>query len=313
MKFLMPYGIHTPPMKQVFKWKLRTLFQKQRPAVEDDNFRLEVHPLAAKDLEREDDFIVWLGHATFYLQLDGVKIITDPVFDNIPMIPRLADFPIDPKHLDPDIVLISHGHYDHLDTDSLAALEIYRKKRKVILPLNLSSYLKKGADVTELGWYESFHYNESVTVTAVPASHWHRRGLFDFNRALWCSFVLECNGKTIFFAGDTAFDRHFDEIVQKITPPDIALMPIGAYKPVEVMRQNHLNPEEAVEAAKILDAKMMIPCHYGTFKLSDEPVGEPHAWISRLAEERSRKIRILGVGEVLPLVQQETERRKDIT
>ena len=302
MKFLMPYGIHTPPMKQVFKWKLRTLFQKRRSAVADDHFRLKVHPLTAKDLEIKEDFIVWLGHATFYMQLDGVRIITDPVFGNIPMTPRLADFPIDPKHLDPDIVLISHGHYDHLDTDSLAALEIYRKKRKVILPLNLSSYLKKGADVTELGWYDSFCYNEKVTVTALPASHWHRRGLFDFNKALWCSFVLEYNGKTIFFAGDTAFDRHFEEIAKKIVPPDIALMPIGAYKPAEVMRMNHMNPKEAVEAVKILHAKMILPYHYGTFKLSDEPVGEPHTWISRLAEEGNGKIVVSGAGEIIPLV-----------
>jgi len=312
MKFLMPYGIHTPPMREVFKWKLRTLFKKRRPVVADDDFRLEVHSLTAEDLEREEDFIVWMGHATFYMQLDGVKIITDPVFGNIPMIRRLVDFPIDSKYLNPDIVLISHGHYDHLDTDSLAAMQIYRKKCKVILPLNLSSYLKKGADVTELDWYESFQYHEKVTVTAVPASHWHRRGLFDFNRALWCSFVLEYKDKTIFFAGDTAFDRHFDEIAQKIAPPDIALLPIGAYKPVEVMRQNHLNPEEAVEAAKIVGAGMMIPYHYGTFKLSDEPVGEPHSWISRLAEEGRQEIRILGVGEVLPLVWQKTD-KKDMT
>ena len=166
--------------------------------------------------------------------------------------------------------------------------------------------------MTELGWYESFRYHERVKVTALPASHWHRRGLFDFNRALWCSFMLECKGKTIFFAGDTAIDRHFDEIAEKFAAPDIALMPIGAYKPAEVMRQNHLNPKEAVKAAKIMGAKMMIPYHYGTFKLSDEPIGEPHAWISRLAEEGSRKIRVLGVGEVLPLVRQETN-RKDMT
>lgn len=300
-KFNKPYGITKAPIKKALKWKLGSLFTKRRERVADDDFRLNVQPLSAKDLARDDDFIVWLGHATFYMQLDGVKIITDPVFGDIPLIPRLAEFPIDPKVLEPDIVLLSHGHYDHLDLKSLDALDIYGKGVKVVMPLGLGSYLKDGANGVELDWYGTTTYR-GVTIDALPASHWHRRGVFDFNRALWCSFSITSSKRRLFFAGDTAMDGHFEEIKQKFAPIDTALLPIGAYQPREIMKDNHLNPQEALEAAEILGAKEMLPYHYGTFKLSDEPIGEPYSWIKRLAVSSSKvDIKVVDVGEVYKL------------
>jgi len=297
-QYRMPYGLQSPPMKEVFRWKMRTLFQKKRATVADDDFVLKVHPLRVEDLRRDEDFIVWLGHATFLIQMDGVRILTDPVFEKIPMTPRLAPFPIDPARLEVDLILISHGHFDHLDLPSLSMLDVYGKQTRLIVPLGLSSYLKKGANVTELGWDESIDV-DSLRITALPASHWHRRGVRDFNRALWCSFAIEGNGRTIYFAGDSALDGHFDAIARRYPAMDIALMPIGAYDPPEVMRTNHMNPQEAVQAAEVLGAGMMIPYHYGTFKLSDEPIGEPHSWITRLAGEREMDIRVVEVGEVM--------------
>jgi len=297
-KYLMPYGLQSPPMKEVFRWKMRTLFQKKRAAVADDDFVLATYPLSAEILRRDDDFIVWLGHATFLIQIDGLRILTDPVLGKIPMTPRLAPLPIDPAKLEVDVILISHGHFDHLDLPSLSMLDVYGKQTRLIVPLGLASYLKKGANVTELGWDESIEV-DSLRITALPASHWHRRGVRDFNRALWCSFAIEGNGRTIYFAGDSALDGHFEEIARRYPAMDIALMPIGAYDPPEVMRTNHMNPEEAVQAAEILGAGMMIPYHYGTFKLSDEPIGEPHSWIARLAGERAMDIRVVDVGEVV--------------
>ena len=296
-KFIKPYGITLAPIKKVFKWKLGSLFKKKRAWVEDDDFTLTVHPLTASDLEQEEDFIVWLGHATFYIQLDGVKILTDPVFGDVPLTPRLAAFPIDASTLDPDMILISHGHYDHLDMKSLEALEVYAKQTKIIMPLNLSSYIKKPINSTELDWYECYEHS-SITIESVPASHWHRRGVFDFNRALWCSFVIKGKNKTLFFAGDTAMDEHFAEIAQKVDPIDIALMPIGAYEPREIMQDNHMNPQEALTAAKILNVNQMIPYHYATFKLTAEPIGEPYSWMTRLAKETEIDINILDVGEI---------------
>ena len=295
-RFITPYGISQPPLKAVLKWKLSTLFFKKEK-VADDDFRLPVHFLDKKDLKQEEDFILWLGHASFYIQIDGIKILTDPIFYNLPFIPRLSAMPIDPLDLQPDLILVSHGHYDHLDLKSLEVLKIYEKNIPIIMPLQLSQYLKKSANTKELNWYEKYQYKD-LTITALPASHWHRRGMYDFNKALWCSFALTYKNKHIFFAGDTAFDTHFEEIRQKFGTIDLALMPIGAYKPIEVMKPSHMNPKEAIQATKILNAKKMIPYHYGTFKLSDEPIGEPHSWISKLQNHEKQTIKILDVGEI---------------
>ncbi len=294
----MPYGIDTPPIMQVLRWKLGGLFRKRRERVPEDDLRPGVRELLEGDLDREEDFIVWLGHATFLIQLGGIRILTDPVFGAIPMTPRLIPFPIDPGALKPDVILISHGHYDHLDLKSLASLGAADGSIPILLPSGLARYLKPGADTTELGWYEHREI-KGMVIAALPASHWHRRGVRDFNRALWCSFLIEQGDERIYFAGDSALDGHFEEIHERIGSPSLTLMPIGAYLPEFVMRSNHMNPEEALEASRRLGAPRMIPYHYGTFKLSDEPIGEPEVWIKRLASaERALQIDVLDVGEI---------------
>ncbi len=297
-RFTTPYGLKKTPFNAVLKWKFSKLFKKEE--VMQEHFSLKVERLKSADLQRSEDFLIWLGHATFYLQIDGVRIITDPVFYDLPMFPRLAPLPLDPALLEPDLILISHGHYDHLDLRSLQTLQIYAKNIPVILPLQLSHYLKKGAKSHELDWYEEFIY-ENLTITALPAAHWHRRGINDFNKALWCSFMIESADKRIFFTGDSALESHFAEIYRKVGPMDLTLMPIGAYLPVEIMRPSHMNPQEALRAAQILGAKEIIPYHYGTFKLSDEPIGEPYRWIKALQESSGEKISVPGIGEVYVL------------
>ena len=296
-KFETPFGIKKPPMKKVFKWKINALFSKKRPKVIDDYFKLKVNFLNKIDLNTKSDFIIWIGHAAYYIQIVGLKILTDPIFYNLPFIPRFADIPINPKDLEPDIILISHGHYDHLDIKSLEILDIYKKQIKIIMPLSLSSYLKKDANIQELPWWDEYSHG-NIEIICTPASHWHRRGAFDFNKALWCSFIIKSNNKNIFFAGDTALNTHFDEIQKQNIPIDIALMPIGAYLPVDIMKDSHMNPLEALKATNILKAKTMIPYHYGTFKLSDEPIGEPHSWINNLSKSSDINIKILDVGEL---------------
>lgn len=297
-KLIRSYGIKTSPIKKVLKWKLNSLLHPNKIKPEEKNFSLDIKPIGKKDLQTKEDFIIWLGHATFYIQLGGVKILTDPVFGDVPLTPRLAPMPLSPSDLKPDIILISHGHYDHLDLNSLNILDIYTKKTKLILPLRLSDYLEKNANTLELDWFESAQMQD-VKITVLPASHWHRRGLFDFNRALWCSFLIQSKNKTVYFAGDSAFDTHFQKIKEHITNIDVALLPIGAYMPTEVMKDNHMNPQEAVDAAKILDAGLMIPYHYGTFKLSDEPISEPYIWITELAQTSGINIKIAKIGEII--------------
>lgn len=299
-KFITDYGIKTSPMKKVLRWKLNSLLHPKKEKSNHHDFYLHVESVNIEDLQTKKDFIIWLGHATFYIQLDGIKILTDPVFTNIPLTPRLTPLPLNPSILKPDIILISHGHYDHLDLKSLKILDIYSKKIKVIMPLNLSSYLEQKANVVELNWYEDTQ-EQGIKITALPASHWHRRGLFDFNKALWCSFAIKSKSKTLYFAGDTALDTHFQKIKEYIDKIDIALLPIGAYLPVKIMKDNHMNPKEAVNAAKILDAKMMIPYHYATFKLSDEPINEPYSWICKLAKQNILNIKVAKIGEFISL------------
>ena len=146
-----------------------------------------------------------------------MKLLCDPVFGDIPFVSRLAEFPISPEDLSPDIILISHGHFDHLDLKSLEKLDIYAKKIKIITPSGLATYIKKDADIKELAWYEEVNIS-GLSITSIPASHWHRRGLFDFNKALWCSYVIKSKNRTIFFAGDTAFGQHLKEIKSKNFP-----------------------------------------------------------------------------------------------
>ncbi len=293
-KFNKPYGLKKLSLKKILRWKFGLLFKNRG---ENEVLELNVCNLEPKDLESREDFIIWLGHATFYMQIDGVKILTDPVFWDVPLFKRLIPMPIEPKFLKPDIILISHGHYDHFDVKSLKALDIYKKQTKIIVPLNLSKYLKKGANVVELDWDEEYSY-KGIKVTAVAASHWHRRKLFDFNKSLWCSFLIAGKDKSIFFAGDSAFDSHFEEIARKYKT-DIALMPIGAYEPREIMQYNHMNPQEGLNAAKILKAKKMFPYHYATFRLTEEPINEPLEWIERLAKEtKELKVKALKPGEV---------------
>ena len=234
----------------------------------------------------EGDYIVWLGHATFYLRLQSKGILLDPIFGDIPFHKRLIPFPCDPKELDVDLILISHGHFDHLDIPSLSMFDA-----SIVVPQGLGRYVKS-KKVMELEWWQDIVI-EGIKIRALPAKHWHQRGLFDKNAAFWCSFLID----GIYFAGDSAYYPHFKQI-GSCHDIDIALLPIGAYEPRHIMKENHLSPEEAYEAFRDLKASMFIPYHFGTFILSDEPVDEPLRRIEAMAK-RDERICILSPGSAL--------------
>ena len=280
----------------IFQWKVL-----QAPS------RLWKRPKAIRPLEsvnqirrltQSGDFICWLSHASFLIQLGGKRILIDPVFGNLPFYKRQIEFPYPAPTLGKiDYLLVSHAHYDHLDIPSIRAVAPHHSK--AILPSGMSRLLRKvnpSIETTELHWYEEFNH-EGLTITLVPARHWSRRGVFDTNRSLWGGYLLSYNGKTIYFAGDTAEGTHFEEIGSRYDI-DIALLPIGAYDPVSIMRANHLNPQQAYDAFKQLRAKKMIPMHYGTFKLSDEPLDEPLMWMKEIQQKHLEDIVILRSGEV---------------
>ncbi|MDL2261041.1 MBL fold metallo-hydrolase [Methanimicrococcus sp. OttesenSCG-928-J09] len=253
--------------------------------------------------ESDEDMIVWLGHASFFIRLGGVTFLTDPSYYSFPTRTRLVPVPCDVDKLKyTDYVLISHMHHDHADTRSLRKIFKGNQKTQALLPLNGRSYVKYFTkNYQEAGWFQKYKTKPGVDVYFLPSFHWSRMHVFDSNNTLWGSFIIQSNDKTIYFGGDTAWGNHFEEIAELFPSIDYAIMPIGAYTPRSIAGSAHISPEEAVKAAEILNAKHLIPMHYGTYPLGQEPLGEPYRKICRLDEdgEISGCLNCLDVGEEL--------------
>jgi L-ascorbate metabolism protein UlaG (beta-lactamase superfamily) len=172
-------------------------------------------------------------------------------------------------------VLISHNHYDHLDLLALRRLAA-RGDSTFIVPARGARLLRSAniGSAHELDWGESFSLPH-FTIHCVPALHFSSRGIFDRNRTLWCGYMIECQERLVYFAGDTAFGPHFARIREKFGSPHLALLPIGAYEPRWFMSPVHMGPEEAVRAHEILAARTSIAIHHGTFQLADEGLDTP--------------------------------------
>ncbi|NOX48222.1 MAG: hypothetical protein GXO89_14720 [Chlorobi bacterium] len=283
----------------ILRWKL-----SKNPQQEDkkkDNFKLRVLKNNGF-VHSKNDMIVWLGHATFFIRLNGVVFITDPVFHNLSFIKRLIGLPCEISDLKSiGFVLLSHGHRDHFDKKSIKQLFTENPKIEALIPLNLGGFFKENnIPFQEAAWYQKYKTRKDVEIFFMPAKHWNRRSLTDFNKNLWGSFVIRSGDKSLFFAGDTSYGEHFKEIGKFFPKLDFCLMPIGAYKPEYLMKQSHLSPYEALQAFKDLGGKTFVPMHYGTFDLADEPIGEPVRIIGK--ERQNLDIRILDVGEELLLI-----------
>lgn len=293
-----------PSFLKVFKWKLSR--NPQKTEKEKDTYVPTVTP-HPNLFTSADDAIVWLGHATFLIRLNGFNFLTDPILFDLPFIKRRTALPCPAEAIrNIDFLLLSHGHRDHLDEKSLRQLYQQNPSVKVMVPLKMGGLLNKMVPnlvYQEAGWYQEYTLplETGVTVTYLPASHWHRRALTDINQVLWGSFLLRTPTKQIFFAGDTAYKDHFREIKALFGSPDIAILPIGAYKPGYMMEKSHLNPQEAVQAFNDLGSQTFIPMHYGTFDLSDEPPGEPVRLMQEFAAAGKIKGKLLlpAIGEVL--------------
>jgi L-ascorbate metabolism protein UlaG (beta-lactamase superfamily) len=236
--------------------------------------------------------LTFINHSTFLLAMNGVHILTDPMYSEraSPLSwfgprrvrrPGLAFDCLPPI----DLVLVSHNHYDHLDLPTLRSL---RKKSQPLILTGLGNrrYLKRrGLDrVEELDWWQSFSFGQ-VKVTMTPAQHFSARGLFDRDRTLWGGFVLEGAGQTVYFAADTAYCEHFQQVRARWGSVDVALLPVGAYEPRWFMKEAHMDPAEAVQAHLDLTARLSIAMHFGTFQLTDEGIDEP---VQRLRESLAR-------------------------
>ena len=197
-----------------------------------------------------------------------------------------AALPLDSLPI-PDIVFVSHNHYDHLQPSSLRRCA-QGAEPQFVTPLGLGAFLRRMTlqNVIELDWWDAADLGDGRTVTCVPAQHFSARTPFDGNRTLWCGFVLGTATETIYFAGDSGYGPHFTEIHRRCPPIDLALLPIGAYEPRWFMRPVHMNPAEAVQAHLDIGARVSLGMHFGTFQLTDEAIDEPLLALDRALDER---------------------------
>lgn len=275
----------------LFKWQILKIkninFKREKTCLKNVNEK--------EKLKDSFNKIVWLSHASFYIKLNDFDILIDPVFFDIPGFKRYIDPPYKIEEFEKiDLVLISHSHYDHCDKRSL--FKIYEKFNPLFITPKFLNLLPKNAKTADMLWFEVLELN-GIKIYFLPAKHWSRRGLFDKNRSLWGSFLIKSEKISIYFAGDSGYDRHFKDIGENFDI-NIALLPIGAYSPSFIMKPSHLNPKEALKAFEDLNAKIMIPMHYGVYKLSDEPLCEP---AEILKKYRKSTIEILNPGEIFVL------------
>jgi L-ascorbate metabolism protein UlaG (beta-lactamase superfamily) len=259
--------------------------------------------------------ISYVGHASFLVQAGGLNILLDPVWSK-----RASPFSfIGPKRVnDPgiafanlppiDAVLVSHGHYDHLDVATLSQLAAAHRPR-VITPLGNDTIMRNHDDAIAAqghDWHDKVEIGAGVAVTLVPTRHWSARSLSDRNMSLWASFVIDTPGGRIYFVGDSGYGdgRYFRETRERYGPPRLAILPIGAYEPRWFMRDQHMNPAEAVQALIDCGAEFALASHYGTFQLTDEAIDAPPAALSEALRDAgipAERFRALRPGQVWQL------------
>jgi L-ascorbate metabolism protein UlaG (beta-lactamase superfamily) len=266
---------------------------------------IPVMPQRPPNAGPDDVVVTFVGHATFLIQVGSTSLLTDPVyaeraspvgfagprrvrapgvrFDDLPAI---------------SLVLLSHNHYDHCDLGTLRAIE-RRFHPRVVTPIGNGRLVQSAGmrQVEELDWWDSA---APPAVTLTPAQHFSARGMLDRNRALWGGFLIEARGRRILFAGDSGYGPHFREIAARLSPVDLALLPIGAYEPRWFMKDIHMNPAEAVQAHLDLGARRSLAMHWGTFQLTPEGVDEPVRELTKALRERgvsAEQFRPAQVGE----------------
>ncbi len=301
--FFNPWAEMTTGFTDLLRWKLSVnefADAKQRapsvPAVPNDGSTL------LADLE--DPSVTWIGHATALVEDEGDVWLTDPMFSAsiFGFRKRLhpPGIPLD-RIPAPKFVVVSHNHYDHLDAPTIEALPA---STVMIVPLGLADWMHdEGREhVVELDWWQSTIVGD-WTITCLPSQHWSLRSI-DRNETLWASWLVEGHGRRYYFAGDTGYFPGFAEYGRRFGPIDVALLPIGAYAPRWFMAYQHMDPAQAFTAFEELGARWMVPIHWGTFDLSDEPMDEPPRELARAAAPRpelAERIKVLAIGETFHL------------
>lgn len=253
----------------------------------------------------EGDFIMWVGHGTFLIRLNGEYWLTDPMFSERALVPKRK---VPPgitiqaiKEIAPRInIIISHNHHDHLDRQSMMG---FPENARVYVPLGLKTCVQgmKKSDVHEMDWWQGMDCGNGTTLVCLPMQHWSRRIGQGYNETLWASFLLITPSTKIYFGGDTGYFIGHREIGKRYPGIDYALLPTTAYHPRWFMHYAHMDVDEALEAMGDLNARFMIPHQWGTFHLGDEPVGYSIVELKRKVAERNldhSRFIVLNVGEI---------------
>ena len=279
--FINNYPIEQHGFGSVLQWQLKTIGNNQKKIGVDV---VKNDPNWIRN-NTSEPVITWINHSTFLLQIDGVNILTDPIFSERCSPVQWAG----PKRftkpglaLDSlpkiDFVIISHDHYDHLDVGTIEQIQAKQKDNPPTwyVPLKVKQrFLDWGVtNVKELDWWEKENQS-GFEIHCVPAQHFSGRSLTDRNSTLWAGWVLVKNDFRFFFAGDTGYSPDFKEIGKRLGPFDLSCIPIGAYNPRWCMKGVHVDPYEAIEIHKDVQSKLSIGMHWGTFALADEDMDEP--------------------------------------
>jgi L-ascorbate metabolism protein UlaG (beta-lactamase superfamily) len=246
--------------------------------------------------------VTFIGHASFFLQIAGLNVVIDPNFARwLFVLKRLRQPGVKIRDLpDIDLVLITHAHFDHLHRPSLRAIVQHSRRRgntpAIIVPAQVQDLVSDlgFSEIIELDWWKNHAY-QGLTITHVPSRHWGARILRDSHRG-YGGYVLRDKKHSIYHAGDTAYFSGFREIGRQLSP-EIALLPIGAYDPPS-FRNVHTSPADATRAFLDLKARWMVPMHYGTFRLSHEPMDEPLKLLEKEAAEAGieDQVRVMEEG-----------------
>jgi len=243
--------------------------------------------------------ITWIGHASFLLQFDGHNLLIDPNWARwLKVVKRLKHPGVKLAHLPAiDLVLVTHAHFDHLDRRTLRKVAA---DQPIVVPFEVGNLVHDLGfrSVHELGYWESYKHGQ-LKVTMTPCHHWGARVLHDSHRGFG-GFIIQAAGRTIYHCGDTAYFPGFKEIGRRFDI-DVALLPIGAYD-APSGREVHMNPEQALAAFLDLGARTMVPMHYGTFRLSHEPLDEPLQRLYSCARANRLMDRIVVMEEGMPEV-----------
>jgi L-ascorbate metabolism protein UlaG (beta-lactamase superfamily) len=250
----------------------------------------EVSPPPPEVVPEGSVAVTFINHASFLLRFGGGVVLTDPIFsERCSPVSWAGPKRVRPPGIAledlarPDVVLLSHNHYDHMDFPTLRAIQ-HRFAPHFVTTLGNAAPLRRlGIVATELDWWQAVTIGP-LRITATQARHFAARTPFDRNRTLWAGFMIGAGDGQVLFAGDSAAASHWGDIRARLGSPDVALLPIGAYEPRWFMAAAHMNPAEAVQAHLDLGARQSIGMHFGTFQLTDEAIEAPLVALDKARE-----------------------------